>query len=295
MIDRVDQSSGSDRAVSEVLGFVLVASLIFTTLGVVFVAGIGGLEHARSAERIQNAERAFGVLADNVEDIRVEGAPGRATEIKLADAQLSFGKSTTITVNVTNTGAAENPLFSTSLDPIVYSTGTGSRIVYENGGVFRVDRDSAVLKRRPPAVFRADGSTSATTIQYVQTRQTGTASVGGDSTVLVRTDHISTEVMASLTTPGADGASDLDGDGTEEYAVNYTIRTTPTRAVVWTEHLNRAIAGSGNRTAFDNHDVDGDGDVADDPVCSRDGGMVICKLIVERIHVSVTRIDVSFE
>lgn len=282
----------AERAVSQVLGFVLVASLIFATLGVVYVAGLGGLEDARDAERVQNAERAFGVLADNIRDLQTEGAPSRATEVKLADAQISFDQQTTLTVNVTNTGAS--PVFSTDLDPIVYSAGTGSKLVYENGALFRVDRDSAVLKQRPPGVFWADGSVSRATIPYVQTRQAGSASVGGDTTVLVRTDLISTEVPGSLTSPGADGATDLDGDGDEEYAVNYTIQTTPARAVVWTNHLNARIEDSGNKTAFDNHDVDGNGDVEDDPACSHNGGTVICELIVERIHVSVTRVDVTF-
>lgn len=285
----------SERAVSDVLGFVLVASLVFATLGVVFVAGMGGLENARGAERVVNAERAFAVLADNVQDIRAEGAPSRATEIKLANAQLSFGRSTTLSVNVTNTAAAENPVFSTSLDPIVYTAGTGSRIVYENGALLRVDRESAVLKRRPPGVFSASGSTSAATIPYGQTRQAGPASVGGESTVLVRANHVSTEVLGSLNSPAADGAGDLDGDGSEEYAIEYTITTTPARAVVWTEYLNGVVAASGNGTAFDNHDVDGDGARADDPVCSRSGGTVTCELMVERINVAVTRVDVIFE
>lgn len=284
-----------DRGVTDLIGFVLVASLILVTLGVVFVAGFTGLEDARSAERIQNAERAFAVLADNVEDIHDEGAPGRATEVKLADAQLSYGRPTTITVNVTNAGAGGNTVFSTSLDPIVYSTGSASRIVYENGAVAREDRDGAVLKRRPPGVFWAGGSRSETTVHLVQTRQTGSSGVGGDGTFLVRTRLVSTEVLGSLTTPGADGAGDLDGDGTAEYAVDYTIETTPTRAVLWRDHLNRAVSESGNRTAFDNHDVDGDGAVGDDPTCGLDGGTVHCRLMVEHVHVSVTRIDVAFE
>lgn len=285
----------SGRAVSEVLGFVLVASLIFATLGVVYVGGLGGLEDARDAERVKNAERAFGVLANNIEDLQTEGAPSRATEIKLADAQIGFGEPTTVTVNVTNTGAAENPVFSTDIDPIVYSAGTGSKLVYENGALFRVDHDSAVLKQRPPGVFWAEGSVSKTTVPYVQTRQGGSTGVGGDTTVLVRTDLVSTEVPGSLTSPGADGVTDdPDGDGNLEYAVNYTVRTTPTRAVVWTKHLNARIEASGNETAFDNHDIDGDGDVTDDPACSQSGGTVVCKLMVERIHVSASRVDVTF-
>lgn len=278
-----------DRGASEVLGFVLVASLIFATLGTVYVAGIGGLEDARDAERVQNAERAFGVLADNLADIRTQGAPSRATEIKLAEAQLSYGSSTTLSVKVTNSNT--NPSFSTDLNPIVYSAGTGSEIVYEAGGLFRVDHDSAVLKRNPPLVLRADGDEETVLFPYVQTRRAlgAPTNVGGTTTTLVRAERADREVLADMTTPGADGASELDSDGRAEYAVTYMVVTTPARAVPWVTHLNDMIPDT-----FDNNDLDGDGNPANDPACVRSGDTVTCLLQVEKLYVTATRINVAF-
>jgi len=55
------------RAVSDVVGYVLVFSLVSLTVGVVSVAGVGALQDARDVEQANNAERAFDVLGDNVE------------------------------------------------------------------------------------------------------------------------------------------------------------------------------------------------------------------------------------
>ena len=57
-----------DRAVSDVLGYVLIFSLITSSVGVVYVAGYGSLDSLRNAERFNNAERAFDVLDSNLEE-----------------------------------------------------------------------------------------------------------------------------------------------------------------------------------------------------------------------------------
>lgn len=276
----------ADRAVSEVLGFVLVASLIFATLGVVYVAGIGGLEDTRDAERLQNAERAFEVLADNMADIYAEGAPSRATEIKLADAQLSFGSSTTMTAKITNANSG-TPTYTTDLNPVVYSAGTQTEIVYEGGAVLRVERDSAVMKRKPRLVFRKDGDVKTAVIPYVATRpdhRSGT-SIGGSTTVLVRAVEAQTEVLANETDPATpfttQATTDPDGDSNVEFAVTFTIQTTAERAIAWNRFLNERIPDS-----FDPS--------SGDPPCQRSGDTVTCDLAVERLYVTATRIDVGF-
>lgn len=276
-----------DRAVSEVLGFILVASLIFATLGVVYVAGLGGLEDTRDAERLQNAERAFEVLADNMADVYAEGAPNRATEIKLADAQLEFGSSTTLSVEITN-AASGSPSYSTDLDPIVYSAGTGTKIVYEAGAVFRVEPDGAVLKRKPRFVFHEDANNVKTAaIPYVQTRpgfRSGT-SIGGSTTVLVRASSVQTDILANETQPTdpftTEATSDAgDADAAHEFAVTFTIQTSENRADAWKRFLNDRIPGSFDANAA--------------PVCGVSGGTVTCEIAVERLFVTASRIDVTF-
>ena len=77
------------RGVSEIVGFILVFSLVLGTITLVYASGLSGLDDTRDAERITNAERAFDVLANNFQQMGRGEAPNRATEIKLAEAQLS--------------------------------------------------------------------------------------------------------------------------------------------------------------------------------------------------------------
>lgn len=262
-----------ERGVSEVIGFALVVSLILATVGVVYVSGFGGLQDARGAERVDNAERAFDVLGDNMADIYQEDAPSRATEIKLADAQLEYGSTTTLTVELTNFDASTTPFFTTSLDPIVYTANDRpTKLVYEAGAVVREERDSAVFKRDPPFLFAEDGSTRTAVFQFVQTRATGSTSVGGDSTVLVRTEHVVSEPLNASTDPAADTTGSA-------YDVKLTVDTTEQRAPLWTEHLNEAIPSALATSS---------------PPCTSSGGTVTCTIEVERVYVSAARIDVAF-
>lgn len=280
--------SASERGVSDVVGFVLIFALITSTVAIVYAFGFTGLEDAREEERVSNAERVFDILADNVDDLYHRGAPSRATEIKLADASLGYGSATSLTVEVTN--APSTPVYSTTLDPVVYEpTDSRVRLVYENGAVFRERRgEGGVAIERPGSVFRTDGTTRTAVIPFVQTRQTGSPGVGGSSTVRIRTESAGSEVLGALSTPSnatadpdgddSDEADpDPDGDGSDEYAVRYTVETSPTRAPVWERRLEERIPDSWRSDA-----------------CSVSGGTVTCTVAVERLYVTAARIDVSF-
>ena len=97
-----------ERGVSDVVGFVLVFALVTATVGVVYTTGIQGLTGSRDVERVNNAERAFDVFANNVDDVIRRGAPSRATEVKLADADLHYGAP--VTVNLTLTGSGKSAI-----------------------------------------------------------------------------------------------------------------------------------------------------------------------------------------
>lgn len=76
----------NDRGVSDTLGFVFVFAIILSTVAVVTTIGMAGLQDTRDVERVNNAERAFDILGDNMEDIADRGAPSRATEVKVEEA-----------------------------------------------------------------------------------------------------------------------------------------------------------------------------------------------------------------
>jgi len=271
----------ADRGASEVVSFVLAFALITTTAGVVFVTGIGGLQNARDAEQLQNAERAFDVVDDNLLDHHAAGAPTRATEIKLNDATLELGgdRDVVVTVEVTNVGASPNA--STRITPIVYSpTDSPDAIVYSNGAVLRSQQRGAAMNDGPPIVVREDGTARTAVIPFVQTRARGGASsVAGSSTVLLRTDLALKEVVLNRT-DGDDiqgTPPDRDGDGTDEYNVTYTVNTTATRAPAWERHLEERFAW-----------VD---DACTVPAGSP--GSVECSFYIEELYVTATRIDAS--
>lgn len=165
---------------SDVLGFVFVFAIVVATIGLVFATGFTGLQDARNFERVNNAERAFEVLRDNIGDMIYHSAPSRATEIKLASATLHYGDP--ITINVSE--ADGNFTSEVSIDPLVYDADTGTEIIYVAGGVIRNQGQSGRMVHAPWFLL----SSNRTMIPIVQTRQTDSSGIGGSTTVLIRTD-----------------------------------------------------------------------------------------------------------
>ena len=145
-----DGASGESRGVSDLIGFVLIFSLIVAVVGIVSLAGLTSLEGARDAQQTNNAERAMEVLSDNMADLTDRGAPSRATEVSLSDASMYMGDEMTVTVNDTQETLLPGRVF--KLSPIVYED-NNAKLVYVNGAVFRVERDGGVVLKSWDAVL----------------------------------------------------------------------------------------------------------------------------------------------
>jgi hypothetical protein len=258
----------ADRGVNEVIGFVLVFSLITATVGVVSVVGFNGLQETRNAERIGNAERAFDVLADNVADIYYEDAPTRATEIKLADAQLFLAPKTTsapsptkFRVTVDNPGNSNDVETKRFPRPLVYQskTDSDSRVVYDAGATFRVDGDSAVMLREPPLVLREN---SQSIITLVNVGGSPGSSVGGTTTALVRSEELESET----TYPTGSVGPSVSGE------VTIAIQTTEARAEAWERYLEEEISWESD-------------------ACSVSSGTVDCTFETDKLYVNVVAIE----
>ncbi|KAB1188772.1 MULTISPECIES: hypothetical protein [Haloferax] len=173
------------RAVSDTLGFIFVFSLVLSTVGVVTAVGMDGLQDTRNVERINNAERAFDILDDNMEDIAVRGAPSRATEIKLADSAISFDDSVQMTVEWENGGTVDNATIRTQ--PLVYTSDTSDeRLVYAFGTVFRGTDEAMTVVRHPAFVLSEDAIVVSAT--SARKSRSSVSSVGGSGTYLVRAE-----------------------------------------------------------------------------------------------------------
>lgn len=213
------RTGADERAVSELIGFILVFALLISTIVIVYTGGFGALQQTRDAERVNNAERAFDVLATNFEQIARGDAPLRATEIQLSEAKLETTEHRTLSTNATSFDAAQT----SGPVPIKFTGGTDTEIVYEAGAVLRTDGDSGVMLRKPDFVF----DSKRTVIRYIETRGSD-QSVGGSTTVLVRAERRQSSVMGSA-------------NNVTDETVTFNLSTTPTRAVVWERYLESEI------------------------------------------------------
>ncbi|GAA0195128.1 DUF7289 family protein [Halobaculum roseum] len=226
------------RAQSDAIGFVLVFSLIVLTVGTVYAAGYPALEEFRTGEQLENMERAFEVLDDNLDDLTREGAPSRATEIKLNGGTLAVNGSTTITVNATTTDPVRGENFTVSDEstPITYSEGD-TTVVSAHGAVFRQDGDAAVMRSEPGWVVDDDHAL----IPLVVTDRTGDrVAFGGSSTVLIR---------GQVTGRGIAGEV-VAGDSDD---VTVTVTVESPRADAWKRHFEAE-----GLTAVDGNPADGE-------------------------------------
>lgn len=196
-----------DRGASEVLGYVLVISLVTMTISVVLVLGLGGLESSQEAERVNNMERAFDVLAHNVEEATQRGAPSRATEIRLADGSIEYDEP--VIMNVTQDGDLIANI-SIATEPLVYESGTDTQIIYEAGAVIRAENNHSVMIRGPPFIIESDH----VLINGIRTRPLSGSPTAIDrsGTALIRKDYLGSSVgtaeggviNVSVTTPRPD-------------------------------------------------------------------------------------------
>ncbi|MFB6163613.1 MAG: hypothetical protein ABEJ31_00470 [Haloarculaceae archaeon] len=192
--------SGSDRAVSDVVGFVVVFGLVAVTVAFVSVGGMDSLHTARDAEQHSNAQRAFDVLSNNMVDVYRGGAPSRATEFSLADARMHT--MTTATINVSGYNATNRTFtFETTVNPIVWQPERAgqTRLVYAFGAALRAEREGGLVVEDPPFVLHGD----RLVLPIVKTIADPAQSVGG-STIRVRAASTSSGVVRATTAPDSD-------------------------------------------------------------------------------------------
>lgn len=257
---RSPESAAGDqrtRAVSEVVGFVLVFTLVIGTISFVYTTGFAGLTDTRDVEQVNNAERAFDVLANGFETIARDEAPNRATEIQLAGAQLSTGAYHNVSVHNATTG---DPLATVNRSrPIIYEAPGGSKIVYEHGAVIRESPGGdAIVKRGPNFII----GENRTVIRYIQidTRGGDRLGVGGETTVLLRSTGTVSELELREQNAGS---------------VTVRLRTSPTRAPAWRSYLEAEIPDTGNCQVEDDE-------------------FVACEFDTDSLSVARTKIRIDF-
>lgn len=246
---------GDERAVSEVVGYALVFSLVLGALVFAYTGGLGGLTDTRDVEQVNNAERAFDVLANNFEKMGRGEAPHRAAEVKLHDSTLTT--SDVHSASIRNESGDTVAHFNQHR-PLRFEVNQDSQVVYEHGAVFRVDDGHGSMTRKPDFVI----DENRTVIRYIESTDFGGGgqSVSGDTTVLLRASMTSSRHLYS-------------NQSSEELTIS--INTTEDRADAWKSYLESELPEGGE---------------CDAPVENGDLVTITCRFETDSVHITRSRI-----
>jgi len=266
-----DSGSGgrdASRGQSEVIGYVLVFSVVLISLGVVSTFGVTALQEVRDATVVDNGEVAMEVLSTNTEAVYYGETTGRTTAFSLDSASLETGQQVTIDVRAGGSSVGSAPWI---FRPIVYR-GADAALVYENSAVVREQPDGAVAVT--DHLFRySPGSTDRAVVPVVLTKAATVQSVSGG------TKRVVTERAgdASVVRSGS--------PVTVEFEMTWSGSSLPNRADVWQRSLNEEIPASAVPT----------GSTACESDTSTTDPDIVCEFETDTLVVSVVEIDYEFE
>ncbi|WP_312910397.1 DUF7289 family protein [Natronosalvus caseinilyticus] len=158
MFDRTTTHDREDRAVSEVLAFILVFTIIIGSVTMVSVFGMQSLTSYQEGEQLRNAERAMDALSDNFNDVvRYDGVTARAGELNLRGGSVSTAhQGTELTIEIKRSGSPDAE-YDVTTGGLVYEAGSGTdTIAYEGGAIFRGDHTGNVALEEPMLRCRDD-------------------------------------------------------------------------------------------------------------------------------------------
>ena len=208
---------------SEVLGYVLLFSFITLSVTSVFVLGTTHVEHVRDTDQKEHAAQAFETLADAIDDHFEQHAAVRSTELRTDGGELSFETEETVHLEVVPTSDVERnrspavvvPSYSTNhTTSVVYTSTSGSTVVYSHGAVFREESGHSRMIREPTAQFGDE----RVVFPVVATTSDGPIATSNAHISQVRTERLSSETV-SETESG--------------YDLRITLQTTEARAEAW--------------------------------------------------------------
>lgn len=187
----------SERAVSDVLAFVLTIGIILTAATTAYVVGIDELTDVRDFEEEQSAVRAMEGAGGTFAEVYRGDAPRRSVELAVGEGTLTV-EDASISVRVLDSGG-------TVLDDRTFQTNAlslsndGVTASFESGLVAQRSGDVALDRRRPALVC----GEAVATVTAVKLR--GASSHGGGSVVVDATRDATASALVPM--DPEDGAS----------------------------------------------------------------------------------------
>ena len=202
----------SESAVSEVVGFIFVFSIVMLAISVIYAVGYPAIQSSKENTQFQNMEQSFMVLQSNINTVAFGQAPGRTLETSLGGGSITVNSSKGH-IRVENvTGGTI--WYDDTIGAIEYEK-EGRRIAYEGGGVWKRYPAGAAIKLSAPRIFvhGVEGNRTVFVSIINISSENGISSVGGEGTasVVARFDRTHTHYIYSP-------ADDVEITVTSDYA-----------------------------------------------------------------------------
>lgn len=174
------------RAVSHTVSFVLVFSLIVTSVGLVSVVGTGSIQDVVRFEQTEASVSLMRSAGSGINEVANGAAPAYRSSIALAGGSLRMGNRTEVNVTVSN---ASGTMFSETYRPWSIRYEANDRNVsYQSGLLARGgDRREGVLLTG--AGFRCDPANDHASVTIVRLRPSGSTVFGGGPVTIRATEH----------------------------------------------------------------------------------------------------------
>ena len=204
----------SESAVSEVIGFIMVFSIVMLAISAIYAVGYPTIQSSKENAQFQNMEQSFMVLQSNINTVAFGHAPVRTLKTSLG------GGSLTVDPSEGNITVSPGDWNNVPLGAIEYEK-NGRRIAYEGGGVWEKYPAGAAIKLSEPRIFVQDVDGNRTVFVSIINISSDLSSVGGEGTASVTVRHNRSHTPDITYSPG-----------------NVTITVTSDYADAWGRYFN---------------------------------------------------------
>ncbi len=157
-------NQATDRGVSDTLGFILIFSVIVTSIGITYAFGVPAVGDLQEHQQSESAITAFRALAVGLDDIQHDRAPSRAMDLDLGGRTLGISDETTLEIRINDSTVA------TIDGALVYGGGRATEIAYHGGGVLRQDNGVGAF-RSDPRLYCANGRVLVSVVELRSSQQ----------------------------------------------------------------------------------------------------------------------------
>ena len=175
----------SESAVSEVIGFILVFSIVMLAISAIYAVGYPTIQSSKENAQFQNMEQSFMVLQSNINTVAFGQAPVRTLKTSLGGGSLTVYPSEGQIKVENGTG---HVLYDVPIGAIEYEK-NGRSIAYEGGGVWEKYPTGSAIKLSEPRIFvHGDNGNRTVSVSIINiSSENGISSVGGKGAASVVT------------------------------------------------------------------------------------------------------------